>query len=357
MRVLHIITRIEKSGPNRVLQDLASAQVDLGHSVCVVSLQKKRDTAAHVLALRAAGVQVISLETRRTPIVGDVKTVRDMLDTAPFDLVHVHCLRSLVMASLAGAAPLVATSHNIPHEDWAYALGPVKGLPVAAINYAFLRRTSGVATINDRMQDEMSRRGIFAMQVNNPVQLSSDLPVSRTGTLLRFVSVGHLVRRKNPQLILDALEMMGPRAQDIVVDFVGDGPLRKCLEASAQESPAQVNFHGFHAEPAQFFRDADAYISASLSEGMPISVLEAFSAGLPAILSNISGHRLRGAPDQAVTFFEPSVQSLAATWGRVVSRVMTVPNSAISEWTERMFSPKSVARSYDDFYAQALKFA
>jgi glycosyltransferase involved in cell wall biosynthesis len=40
---------------------------------------------------------------------------------------------------------------------------------------------------------------------------------------------------------------------------------------------------------APFFSAADAFIMSSISEGLPVSLLQAFSLGLPAIVTDVGG--------------------------------------------------------------------
>jgi glycosyltransferase involved in cell wall biosynthesis len=73
--------------------------------------------------------------------------------------------------------------------------------------------------------------------------------------------------------------------------MVGDGGERKMLESLATELgiASQVTFWGQQLDVAPFFSAADAFIMSSKSEGLPISLLQAFSVGLPAIVTNVGG--------------------------------------------------------------------
>ena len=51
----------------------------------------------------------------------------------------------------------------------------------------------------------------------------------------------------------------------------------------------QVTFWGQQLDVAPFFSAADAFIMSSRSEGLPISLLQAFSMGLPAIVTDVGG--------------------------------------------------------------------
>jgi glycosyltransferase involved in cell wall biosynthesis len=50
-----------------------------------------------------------------------------------------------------------------------------------------------------------------------------------------------------------------------------------------------VKFWGQQLDVAPFFSTADAFIMSSTSEGLPISLLQSFSLGLPAIVTDVGG--------------------------------------------------------------------
>jgi glycosyltransferase involved in cell wall biosynthesis len=51
----------------------------------------------------------------------------------------------------------------------------------------------------------------------------------------------------------------------------------------------RVTFWGQQLDVAPFFSAADTFIMSSKSEGLPISLLQAFSLRLPAIVTNVGG--------------------------------------------------------------------
>jgi len=73
--------------------------------------------------------------------------------------------------------------------------------------------------------------------------------------------------------------------------MVGDGSERKALESLASELgiDSQITFWGQQLDVAPFFSAADAFIMSSNSEGLPMSLLQAFSLGLPAIVTDVGG--------------------------------------------------------------------
>jgi glycosyltransferase involved in cell wall biosynthesis len=66
--------------------------------------------------------------------------------------------------------------------------------------------------------------------------------------------------------------------------LVGDGPCRTELEAQAGE---RVIFAGLAPKPEEWYAAMDVFCLSSMTEQMPVSLLEAMACGLPALCTNV----------------------------------------------------------------------
>lgn len=349
MKVLHVISRIENSGPNKVLLSLARGQKELGTDVTVASMQPERDDPGLVKGLRDLGIAVVPIATRWSR--DDINNFSTL--SAQFEVTHVHCLRSLMVASCARARKLVVTSHNIPDEDWPLTKGPVLGRIIGGLHYLLMARADKIVAINERMRARIAARGGDVVLLGNPVTLPSSRQTrtAAAGPIRRLLCVGHLNSRKNQGLLLEALALMGPAAYGLQLDILGEGPTRPTLEARARELPCQVNFVGFVTDPTPWFVEAELYVSPALSEGQPIAVLEALGSGLPCLLSDIPGHAFPDPPPDAVEIFRNDAPALAEALTRLTRMPAACPPDTIVAWARQKFAPQVVARRYLDLYA------
>lgn len=105
-----------------------------------------------------------------------------------------------------------------------------------------------------------------------------------------LICVATLNDRKNQIGILQALDKLPVSVQkQIKLIFVGDGPSRFQLEKKAKSIFAEVVFTGSTNNVRQYLEQADCFILFAKEEGLPISIIEAMSVGLPIIGSNIDG--------------------------------------------------------------------
>ena len=107
------------------------------------------------------------------------------------------------------------------------------------------------------------------------------------GTLL----VGHVGRfdtQKNHTFLLDIFMAIRRRNPDVKLLLVGTGPLEREIRDKVEELGLQdrVIFAGVRSDIPQLLSAMDVLVFPSLYEGMPNSVIEAQSTGLPCVIAN-----------------------------------------------------------------------
>jgi glycosyltransferase involved in cell wall biosynthesis len=125
-------------------------------------------------------------------------------------------------------------------------------------------------------------------------------------------------------------------------------------KVEGQESAAEVVFWGpaFGAEKTQLLRSVDAFILPSLSEGLPMAVLEAWSHGLPVVMTP-ECNLPEGFMDEAAIRIHPDVQSISVG----LEELFSMPDSALQamgtrgrQLVEQRFSWTIVARQMKQVY-------
>lgn len=104
-----------------------------------------------------------------------------------------------------------------------------------------------------------------------------------------LLAVGRLDENKNQELMIRALHTIVEANVVLLIlgkDVSEDQFYLKKLKALKH---ANMHFAGPKTNVADYLLCADAFVMSSLNEGMPISVLEAFAAGLPVLTSPAGG--------------------------------------------------------------------
>jgi glycosyltransferase involved in cell wall biosynthesis len=106
----------------------------------------------------------------------------------------------------------------------------------------------------------------------------------------RFIIVARLTQQKAIDILLAAFAEIAVTIPEWSLDIVGDGPIRQELEeqSTTLEIQDRTRFHGHISSPVDMFNAASVFVLPSRFEGMPNSLLEAMSSGLPPIVSDSS---------------------------------------------------------------------
>ena len=233
---------------------------------------------------------------------GALRVLRSALRGGEYDVVHVHAPSSAAL--LLGAAALgrrrvddvVFTLHN----SWPNLRRRNRLLAALAMTVipTTVACSSSAAASVPRWVRRLARRPMHV--VTNGVDVER---VARAGEehYLRpsngagrtVVSVGRMIPIKDQATLLTAFASASRPHDRLVV--LGDGPLRAELEQLAGRLGVaeRVELPGLlpRDDVYRLLGRADAYVSTSRGEGLPLSVLEALAARLPAVLSDIPPHR------------------------------------------------------------------
>lgn len=106
-----------------------------------------------------------------------------------------------------------------------------------------------------------------------------------------MVCVGQVSPRKGQDIVLDALDTLGPRASGIELDVLGDcrSDWARALRARAQAGSLNVRFLGRVGDVYERVYAADVLVLASRAEAAPLVVLEAMALGTCVVAADVDG--------------------------------------------------------------------
>lgn len=108
--------------------------------------------------------------------------------------------------------------------------------------------------------------------------------------------VAALRPEKNIGRLLRAAAIVARQA-NFALHIAGDGPERARLKAQAAASGITACFLGTLQDPAPFYRTLDIFALSSLTEQMPLSVMEAMASGLPVVATAVGDIAAMVAPE------------------------------------------------------------
>ncbi len=288
MRIVHVVDSMEMGGAEMLVWQMCRLQREQGHTPAVFGVSVLGTLGE---AMRNEGFAVQPNVGRHLP--DSTRNFFRIFKESRPDIVHIHnptpTIYAAMAARLAGVPSIVSTRHSLvapPHDR------------MAELKYAVAARFCdwivGIcdATVNNlKGMHNLPQRKIVRVY-NGAVQLPrmprENWPPKAGFTLLY---VGRLEPVKNHAHLLNAFHGALSSIPSLQLWMVGDGSQRAMLEALAKELEIvrQVKFWGQQLDVAPFFSAADSFIMSSKSEGLPVSLLQAFSLGMPAIVTDVGG--------------------------------------------------------------------
>lgn len=230
----------------------------------------------------------------------DTRTVRALkarIDASNAPLLHAHDYKSAFYAWLASRhrnTPLMATLHG-------WVEGSRSQRLYNRLELVLLRRFDALVVVANQQIEPLVRAGIARErihQVDNGIEPPPEVADSVASTRRKFGlehasfvfgAVARLSPEKNLSMLLDAFVSLALVDAGVVLVVAGDGPERAALEAHAGRLgiASSVHFLGARADMARVYRLFDCLVLPSLSEGMPLVVLEAMARALPVLASSV----------------------------------------------------------------------
>lgn len=106
-----------------------------------------------------------------------------------------------------------------------------------------------------------------------------------------LLTVAQLVPCKGHAYLLEAMKSVLQRRPEVQLALAGDGPLRASLEALARDIglDSHVHFLGHRPDVPDLLSAADLFVLPSLSEALPVTLMEAMLAGCPIVTTTAGG--------------------------------------------------------------------
>ena len=303
MRVLLVITCLGYGGAERLLVDIVAARdrERLHYEVAYVL----RDQDAMVPAVVASGTRVHALGATQNADLRWMAALRQLLVRGHYDVVHFHlpyaaALGQLVVGSLPRSSRpgVVYTEHSLWDRE---------RLANRALLRASMNRGERLVAVSqasyDALPAPLRRRATIVV---HGVDLSqSDSLIARRAELrdrvrselgmgdeeLLFMTVANLRPEKGYDVLLTVARSIADNGLPIRIAAVGRGPLRTSLRARHLDLALgeRFQFLGQRDDVLQLLAGADAFVLASLHEGLPVALMEATSVGLPIVASCVGG--------------------------------------------------------------------
>ncbi|MGH7267685.1 MAG: glycosyltransferase family 4 protein, partial [Candidatus Rokuibacteriota bacterium] len=303
MRLLHVVATGTRRGAEVFASDLVGALGRLGIDQRVAVLRSThRADVRYEAPVFELGSQWRRMWTGFDPWA--LRRLRVLIDSWRPHVVQAHGGEAFERAVLA------TIGRNVPVVYRRIGAAPpwLQRLPRRPLYAGLMRRASRVVTVADALRGETVRlfrvppaRVITIPNAVDPARMQVKTGRREMRLALGIppfapasVTVGALVREKDPLAHLEVAAEVLRRIPTAVHMFVGDGPLRPQLEAAvvSRNLGDRVRLLGTRDDVADLLAAADVLLFASREggmEGMPANLIEAGMVGLPVVAYAIAG--------------------------------------------------------------------
>ncbi len=308
-RILHVIPSLDRAGAEKQLVLLASRLPRDQFDVHVCALTRGGPLEAD---LQKAGVDVTVIGKRwRVSPTAFWRLKRHIARLRP-DLVHTWLFAANAYGR--GAAILSGVKHLVAAER---CVDPWKGWQELTIDRYLARRTRRIVANSPAVRDFYVARGLPAEKftvIPNGVAAPRPPVVSREELLAELGLpagaqliglVGRLWLQKRVKDAIWAADLLKVIHDDVHLLILGDGPHRARLQRFRDqcEIADRVHFLGHRDDAARFMPHFDILWSTSGYEGQSNAIMEAMSAGVPVVATDVPGTRDLVVDDQTGFFF------------------------------------------------------
>ena len=296
-RVLYVVEDLERGGAERVVVSLAT-RLDRRLFEPIVCCLAKRGCLAE--EIERAGIPLHVLGKKPGIDLRLLWRLYGLIKRLQPDVIHTHLFTGNAwgrMAGwLAGTRRIIASEHSV--DLWKNMVRRLVDRALAVATYKVVAKSEAIAdfcrtvehipehkvlTIRNGIDVSLYRNGYDRGVVRRSLGVQADAVLA--------CSVGRLSPEKGHEVLLAAMKRVRDEIPSLRLLVVGDGPSRGELQRAIRAAGLDkcVRLLGYRADVPALLAAMDIFVLPSHREGMPLALLEAMAASLPAIATNVGG--------------------------------------------------------------------
>lgn len=301
IKVVFLITQCKKCGPIQQMLNIIKYLDRKKIEPFLVTIYPENKDVSQLDLYKRYVKHYYAPTSKLDVILGRTSILKNTLSIIKPDVIHSLGVFPDFAISRMRCFNQVITSRNFIYDDYPAKYGRLLGFIMAKMHIYALTHSKKTVTCSESLakiyKDKLGlsfdyvRNGVDLDDYKSSsdiekIQMRRELNISQNTFL--FIYTGQLIERKNMPFLLDAF-VSTFKEQNVQLLVCGGGSMLGDLK-NKYASHNNVIFMGNVMNVSNYLKAADAYISASKSEGLPNGVLEAMATKLPVVLSDIPQH-------------------------------------------------------------------
>ncbi len=371
MNIFHIIDSAGIYGAEMVLLNLLQEQLRMGLNPLLCSIgdlgeqQKPLEDAAEL-----RGIKVCRLRLPRGLKFKSSFAIMSEVRNSKADIIHLHGYKDTILVGLLPRLfrkiPTIRTLHG-----WTSKTRWSKIWLYETLDRFCLKRIDGIVSVNEMLVDQVQRyvKKVPILPIENgipPLHFARERIIEEEDELAGFCQdafviggIGRFSKEKGFIFLLKAISILTAKRPEIKLILIGEGEQQQEMDniIQAEGLAKHVFFAGYKQNAARYLPLFDLFVMPSLTEGLPIVLLEAMQAGVPVVATEVGGVPMVLGQGEYGELVEPgNHESLAHAMMQAIDNNIDALSRArkAKEIALNRYSSERMAGNYLEFYNSVL---
>lgn len=301
MKILYCITSASWGGAQLHVLELCADQLKRGNEVIFI-VGNEGPLLDKVKKLKGLKIIFLPSLVREINPINDMKAIielRKIIKKESPDIVHLHSSKAGVVGRIAAIGLRKRVKVIFTVHGWAF----TDGVSSTLKKHLYRKIEKSVARFTDlficvsNYDAKIGKRDGVLNNKSNVVVIHNGSPLPQQNAVnysihspIRLVMIARFSHQKDQKTLINAVAKL-PKS-DYRLTFVGDGETLNTNKkiVSNLNLNKNIKFVGFKDDVSKELIENDVYILSTHYEGLPISIIEAMSYGLPILATDVGGN-------------------------------------------------------------------
>ncbi len=309
-RILFLITKAEIGGAQTIVASLARGYEKKGYKVTIGYGEEGTYFKETIPSIETKQFKHLSRSHNPFSSLLFIRELCRYIKKNSFDVVHMHSTNTLFGGKGVKKADkniqTIYTFHGLSYLDAHHKAPTVIKYTYKLIHKILLRYIDTVVFVSnknkeDAIKSNITKKGVVVYNGITTALLETELARKELETIAKkhiprdaciLGTIGRLAYPKNIELLITSLSKLKKNTtKEIFCIIIGDGPLlRQYKEIAKRHNVEDIClFTGSLSHAGNYVSAFDLFVMTSLYEGIPLTLLEAFQAGLGVLVPSVGG--------------------------------------------------------------------